>query len=131
MHGSRVLQKGEILRAPTAATGTLPGRPVPCHTLATPAHGAPAHGLVLTPRAPRHLTRSDQLSKLAAHVEIASKLNGRIDGDALAQLGKLEQDLVYGDATSKEVIAFLTANQAIPATDKVGRGAARGGGQLA
>lgn len=30
------------------------------------------------------------------------------------------QDLVYGDATSKEVIAFLTANQAIPAADKVG-----------
>ncbi|KAL4443933.1 hypothetical protein ABPG75_011670 [Micractinium tetrahymenae] len=61
----------------------------------------------------------DQLSKLAAHVEIASKLNGRIDSDALAELGKLEQDLVYGDATSKEVIAFLTANQAIPAADKV------------
>lgn len=61
----------------------------------------------------------DQLSKLAAHVEIASKLNTRINDDALTELGKLEQDLVYGDATSKEVIAFLTAHQSIPASDKV------------
>lgn len=37
------------------------------------------------------------------------------------------QDLVYGDATSKEVIAFLTANQAIPAADKVGGLAGRAG----
>ncbi|PRW58349.1 SM Sec1-family [Chlorella sorokiniana] len=61
----------------------------------------------------------DQLSKLAAHVEIASRLNNQINENQLAELGKLEQDLVYGDATSKEVIAFLTANQAIPAADKV------------
>ncbi|KAI3423806.1 hypothetical protein D9Q98_009643 [Chlorella vulgaris] len=61
----------------------------------------------------------DQLSKLAAHVEVASKLNSAIEAGALAELGKLEQDLVYGDATSKEVIAFLTAHQNIPASDKV------------
>lgn len=29
------------------------------------------------------------------------------------------QDLVYGDATSKEVINFLSLNQALPAADKV------------
>lgn len=33
----------------------------------------------------------DQLSKLAAHVEIASKLNTAIDAGALTELGKLEQ----------------------------------------
>lgn len=61
----------------------------------------------------------DRLAKLGAHVEIASRLNALIDGNQLTELGKLEQDLVYGDATSKEVIAFLTTNQAIPALDKV------------
>lgn len=61
----------------------------------------------------------DQLSKLAAHVEVASKINTSIDAGSLTDLGKLEQDLVYGDATSKEVIAFLTAHQGIPAADKV------------
>lgn len=67
----------------------------------------------------------DQLSKLAAHVEVASKLNSAIEAGALAELGKLEQDLVYGDATSKEVIAFLTAHQGIPASDKVRKAAAQ------
>ncbi|PSC68723.1 SM Sec1-family [Micractinium conductrix] len=61
----------------------------------------------------------DQLSKLAAHVEIASRLNSAIDAHALTDVGKLEQDLVYGDCTSKEVIALLTANPHIPAVDKV------------
>jgi hypothetical protein len=113
----------------------------------------------------------DQLSKLAAHVEIASKLNTAIDAGALTELGKLEQvgdgwgqaarprtrrmlpvlcqqrwptmryfmpvehfvlsrhtqDLVYGDATSREVIAFLTAHQGIPAADKVWCPGARAG----
>lgn len=63
---------------------------------------------------------------MAAHVEIASKLNHLIDENQLAELGKLEQDLVYGDATSKEVIAFLTANQSTPAADKVRGGTVAG-----
>lgn len=61
----------------------------------------------------------DQLSKLSAHVEIASKLNHGIELNHLTELGKLEQDLVYGDATSKEVISFLSQGQALPAADKV------------
>ena len=73
---------------------------------------------MLRPRPPRR----DQLSRLGAHVELASRLNAAIEGNRLAELGKLEQDLVYGDATSKEVIAFLTANQSIPAADKVRAG---------
>ncbi|GAB4816148.1 hypothetical protein N2152v2_003194 [Parachlorella kessleri] len=61
----------------------------------------------------------DQLSRLGAHVEIASRLNGLIEVNKLTELGKLEQDLVYGDATSKEVINFLSLNQTLPAADKV------------
>ena len=52
-------------------------------------------------------------------MEIASRLNGLIEVNKLTELGKLEQDLVYGDATSKEVINFLSLNQTLPAADKV------------
>ncbi|KAL4529037.1 hypothetical protein Ndes2526B_g06871 [Nannochloris sp. 'desiccata'] len=61
----------------------------------------------------------DQLSNLSAHVELASVLNRAVEARRLTELGKLEQDLVYGDATSKEVIAFLSANQMLPEQEKV------------
>jgi syntaxin-binding protein 1 len=60
----------------------------------------------------------EQMAALAAHVELASRLNRLVEQHALAELGKLEQDLVYGDATSKEVIAFLAAHQMLPPEDK-------------
>ena len=60
----------------------------------------------------------EQMAALAAHVELASRLSRLVDQRALAELGKLEQDLVYGDATSKEVIAFLAAHQVLPPEDK-------------
>ena len=61
----------------------------------------------------------DQLATIGAHVELASALNRVVDTRQLVDLGKLEQDLVYGDATSKEVIAFLSANQMLPEADKL------------
>ena len=61
----------------------------------------------------------DQLSNLSAHVELASSLNRAVEVRRLTELGKLEQDLVYGDATSKEVIAFLSSNQMLPEQEKV------------
>ena len=54
-------------------------------------------------------------------MELASRINRAIDERALEELGTLEQDLVYGDATSKEVITFLSNKDnagALPA-DKV------------
>ena len=53
------------------------------------------------------------------HVEIASKINRIIEEKNLTELGKLEQDLVFGDATSKEVITYLSANQSLLPEDKV------------
>ena len=53
------------------------------------------------------------------HVEIASKINRIIEEKNLTELGKLEQDLVFGDATSKEVITYLSANQNLLPEDKV------------
>lgn len=62
----------------------------------------------------------EQLSQLSVHVEIASKINRIIEEKNLTELGKLEQDLVFGDATSKEVITYLSANQNLLPEDKVG-----------
>lgn len=53
------------------------------------------------------------------HVEIASKINRIIEAKDLTALGKLEQDLVFGDATSKEIITYISANQKLAAEDKV------------
>ncbi|KAL8111413.1 protein transport Sec1a-like [Apium graveolens] len=49
--------------------------------------------------------------KLSIHVEIAGQVNQIIRDEGLRDLGQLEQDLVFGDAGSKEVINFLRSNQ--------------------
>lgn len=56
----------------------------------------------------------DQLAKLNLHVEIATKLNNRISAEKLSAIGNLEQDLVFGDATSKELIALINGNPVRP-----------------
>lgn len=43
--------------------------------------------------------------------QIATLLNDKIQGDGLSELGKLEQDFVFGDATSKELINILSNRQ--------------------
>ncbi|PWZ37545.1 hypothetical protein Zm00014a_040727 [Zea mays] len=50
---------------------------------------------------------SDQIDKLTLHVEIAGKLNNIIKEHHLKDVGQLEQDLVFGDAGTKELISFL------------------------
>ncbi|XVE57753.1 hypothetical protein DITRI_Ditri04bG0115000 [Diplodiscus trichospermus] len=54
---------------------------------------------------------SKQIDKLSLHVEIAGKINRIIGDQGLRELGKLEQDLVFGDAGMKDVIKFLTTNE--------------------
>ncbi|KAH6812581.1 Sec1/munc18-like proteins superfamily [Perilla frutescens var. frutescens] len=54
---------------------------------------------------------SEQMEKLSIHVEIAGKLNKIIKDMGLRELGQLEQDIVFGDAGTKEVINFLRKNQ--------------------
>lgn len=50
---------------------------------------------------------SEQIDKLSLHVEIAGKINKIIRELGLRELGQLEQDLVFGDAGTKELINFL------------------------
>ncbi|KAF8413042.1 hypothetical protein HHK36_001016 [Tetracentron sinense] len=54
---------------------------------------------------------SEQIDKLSLHVEIAGKINRIIRELGLRELGQLEQDLVFGDAGTKEVINFLRTKQ--------------------
>ena len=48
----------------------------------------------------------EQRAKLSVHASIASEINALLQSCALSEVGRLEQDVVYGDATSKD-IAYL------------------------
>ncbi|XP_010276590.1 PREDICTED: SNARE-interacting protein KEULE [Nelumbo nucifera] len=54
---------------------------------------------------------SEQIDKLSLHVEIAGKINRTIRELGLRELGQLEQDLVFGDAGTKDIINFLRTKQ--------------------
>ncbi|XP_023533702.1 SNARE-interacting protein KEULE-like isoform X1 [Cucurbita pepo subsp. pepo] len=62
---------------------------------------------------------SEQIEKLSLHVEIAVKLNKIIKDEGLRELGQLEQDLVFGDAGTKDVIKFLTTNEDVSRENKL------------
>jgi len=62
---------------------------------------------------------NQELSKLSLHIDMASNLNALTRERALDLVGKLEQDLVFGGATSKEVIELLSNKQELAPLDKV------------
>lgn len=49
----------------------------------------------------------DRMARVAAQVELARRLNDRVDRRALVDLGRVEQGLVYGDQGSKELVAAI------------------------
>ncbi|VFQ73886.1 unnamed protein product [Cuscuta campestris] len=62
---------------------------------------------------------NEQMEKLSLHVAIAGKINTITREQALRDLGQLEQDLVFGDAGSKEMISFLRMKQDATAENKL------------
>ncbi|XP_076923705.1 SNARE-interacting protein KEULE-like isoform X2 [Bidens hawaiensis] len=62
---------------------------------------------------------SEQVDKLSLHVEIAEKINKIIRESGLKEVGQLEQDLVFGDAGTKEVINFLRTKPDAPRESKL------------
>ncbi|KAJ4783465.1 Syntaxin-binding protein 1 [Rhynchospora pubera] len=62
---------------------------------------------------------TEQKDRLALHVDIAGKIFDIVDKTGLKELGKLEQDLVYGDAGAKEVINFLRVKQDLNPENKL------------
>ncbi|KAK4365256.1 hypothetical protein RND71_016614 [Anisodus tanguticus] len=62
---------------------------------------------------------SEQIEKLSLHVDIAGKLNRIIRESSLKEIGQLEQDLVFGDAGTKELINFLRVHQDVTRENKL------------
>ncbi|XP_019192558.1 PREDICTED: protein transport Sec1a-like [Ipomoea nil] len=62
---------------------------------------------------------NEQMEKLSLHVAIAGKINSISREQCLRDLGQVEQDLVFGDAGSKEVINVLRTAQDSPAENKL------------
>lgn len=61
----------------------------------------------------------DQLDKLSLHIDIAAKLNDIIKVNELRDIGHLEQDFVFGDAGTKELISFLKTKEVISTENKL------------
>ncbi|KAK3041039.1 hypothetical protein RJ639_026836 [Escallonia herrerae] len=62
---------------------------------------------------------SEQIDKLSLHVDIAAKINKIIREMGLKEVGQLEQDLVFGDAGTKEVINFLRTKPEVSRESKM------------
>lgn len=62
---------------------------------------------------------SEQIEKLSLHVDIAGKINKIIRESGLKEVGQLEQDLVFGDAGTKELINFLRIKEGISRENKL------------
>ncbi|XP_050213408.1 SNARE-interacting protein KEULE-like isoform X2 [Mercurialis annua] len=62
---------------------------------------------------------SQQMDKLSLHVEIAGKISRIITEFGLRDIGKLEQDLVFGDAGVKDVTNFFTKNENVSRENKL------------
>lgn len=62
---------------------------------------------------------SEQIDKLSLHVEIAGKINRIIREQGLKDVGQLEQDLVFGDAGTTEVINFLRTHEDVSRENKL------------
>ncbi|XP_057766763.1 SNARE-interacting protein KEULE-like isoform X3 [Salvia miltiorrhiza] len=62
---------------------------------------------------------SEQIEKLSLHVDIAGKINKIIRESGLKDVGKLEQDLVFGDAGTKDIINFLRTKEDVSRENKL------------
>ncbi|XP_024398649.1 SNARE-interacting protein KEULE isoform X6 [Physcomitrium patens] len=65
----------------------------------------------------------DQIDKLSLHIhkraQIATTINDQIKKDGLNDIGKLEQDLVYGEATSKDILSMIDSKQGMSQDNKL------------
>ncbi|XP_071705895.1 SNARE-interacting protein KEULE-like [Rutidosis leptorrhynchoides] len=65
---------------------------------------------------PQYIVQKD---KLSLHVDMAAKINKIIKETGLKEVGQLEQDLVFGDAGTKELINFLRTKPDAPSEYKL------------
>jgi hypothetical protein len=48
------------------------------------------------------------LGRLSVHIFVSSELQNALNARSLTDLGELEQNLIYGDANSQDLIKFLS-----------------------
>jgi len=65
--------------------------------------------------------RSDVLSKMDMHIDITRTLFKIVGDRKLKEIGELEQDLVYGEKHSKDIIGLLSDDPGLETKDKVHR----------
>lgn len=61
----------------------------------------------------------DFISRLSLHVDITHDLFKATNERHLKEMGELEQDLVYGDKHSKDIMTWLQAHKNALPQDKV------------
>ncbi|KAG2432231.1 hypothetical protein HXX76_009150 [Chlamydomonas incerta] len=54
----------------------------------------------------------EQLSRLALHIQLSSELKTATNARSLTEVGELEQDLVLGDKSSKDMLAYFAEHGA-------------------
>lgn len=60
------------------------------------------------------------LGRLSVHIFVSSELKNTLNARSLTELGELEQNLIYGDANSQDLIKFLSDHGAsLEAADKM------------
>lgn len=50
----------------------------------------------------------DILSRMSLHIQVSSELKGVTNDRLLTEVGEIEQDLIFGEKTSKDLVTFLT-----------------------
>ncbi|GMH46102.1 hypothetical protein BSKO_14066 [Bryopsis sp. KO-2023] len=61
----------------------------------------------------------DFISRLSLHIDITSELFQATNARKLKEMGELEQDVVYGDKHSKDIMTWLQANKDAKPIDKM------------
>lgn len=65
---------------------------------------------------------NNEVARLSLHIDMASNINALTSNMKLDEIGLLEQDLIYGTSSSKQVIEMLSQRQDLHEIDKVAPG---------
>lgn len=66
-----------------------------------------------------------QLALLGAHTALAARVGAAVDAGGLVEVGRLEEGLAFGEATSRDLIAFLAGPPAAAASSPAPAGGAQ------
>ena len=59
----------------------------------------------------------EQQAKLSVHTSIAAEINGLLQRRGLSDIGRTEEEVIFGEATSKDVITLLNTFKTVRTDD--------------